>query len=243
LQKLLDLIGSHHLKDVTDYLASEVLKLAAAGAQFAFLAANTPHIVFEDVQRQSPIPLISIVRSACDQAIAIGAKRLGIFGTRFTMQGRFYPDVFSAAGMTIITPTQTEQTFIQEKYMNELVNGKFLPETRDEMLRIALRLSDEEDVAAVILAGTELPLLLRHSMEARARFLDTTPSCRGNCDRIALVNLLAGATGLDPAADIASASRCSDSPTNWLRRGHCRPFLVCFLKLARCQPRTSALIT
>jgi aspartate racemase len=173
LQKLLDLIGSQHLKDVTDYLASEVLKLAAAGAQFAFLAANTPHIVFEDVQRQSPIPLISIVRSACDQAIAMGVKRLGIFGTQFTMQGRFYPDVFSAAGMTIITPTQTEQAFIHEKYMNELVNGKFLPETRDEMLRIALRLSDEEDVAAVILAGTELPLLLRPTMEARARFLDT----------------------------------------------------------------------
>ncbi len=174
LKKLLELIAAERLTDVTRYLASEVQKLAVAGAEFGFMAANTPHIVFDDVQRQSSIPLISIVRSACHGAKAMGLKRVGLFGTSFTMQARFYPDVFSAAGITLITPTETEKAFIHDKYMNELVKGRFLPETREEMLRIAVRLKKDEGVDAVILAGTELPLLLRDAGDDVIRFLDTT---------------------------------------------------------------------
>lgn len=174
MQKLLDFISSKRLPEAAAYLAAETRRLAAAGAEFGFISANTPHIVFDEVQRESPIPLISIVRATCDHARARGITRLAIFGTRFTMQGRFYPDVFSAAGISLVPPNEAEQAFIHQKYLEELVKGTFAPETRAEILRIARRLRSEEAIEAVILAGTELPPLLRDSEDAAVPFLDTT---------------------------------------------------------------------
>ncbi len=61
LRKMLDLIGANELAEATEYLVGEVQKLARAGADFGVLASNTPHIVFDEIRRQSPIPLISLV--------------------------------------------------------------------------------------------------------------------------------------------------------------------------------------
>ena len=90
------------------------------------------------------------------------------------MQATFYPDEFQRAGITIVRPKESEQDFIHQKYLNELLNGKFLLETRTELLRIARRLKVEEGTEALILAGTELPLLLRDSESEDIQFLDTT---------------------------------------------------------------------
>src|SRR5512137_420591 len=123
MKKMLDLIGANELAAVTQYLLGEVQKLAQAGADFGALASNTPHLVFEALNRQSPIPLISIVETACDAAQALGLRRTGLFGTRFTMRGRFYADVFSRERIALVTPSPDEQTYIHNKYMGELVNG------------------------------------------------------------------------------------------------------------------------
>ena len=174
LNKVRDLVTANALADLTDYLVAEVQRLARAGADFGLLAANTPHIVFDDIRRQSPIPLISIVEATCEAAKALGLKRLGLLGTRFTMQGRFFPDVFAREGMSLVVPTQDEQAYIHDKYMDELVNGIFLPETRQRLLEIVERLKRREGIEGVILGGTELPLILRDSPSQDIPFLDTT---------------------------------------------------------------------
>lgn len=87
LTKMLGLIGANQLSEVAEYLANEVGKIAWTGADFGLLAANTPHIVFDEIQRRSPIPLISIVEATCMEAMRLGLKRIGLFGIRFTMQG------------------------------------------------------------------------------------------------------------------------------------------------------------
>jgi aspartate racemase len=178
LKEVLDLVTANELSKLTDYLVAEVQRLARAGADCALLAANTPHIVFEDIRRQSPIPMFSIVEATCDAAKALGLKRLGLFGTRFTMQGRFYPDVFSRHGITLALPDENDQAFIHEKYMSELVNGIFLPATRARLLTIADRLQAVEGIQGLILGGTELPLLFQDKMASDATaggipFLDT----------------------------------------------------------------------
>lgn len=174
MKKMLDLIGINELETVTGYLLEEVRKLAQAGADFGVLASNTPHLVFDALNRQSPIPLISIVEAACDAAKSLGLRRIGLFGTRFTMQGSFYADVFSREGMTLVTPSIDEQGYIHDKYMNELVNGLIRPETRDRLLGIVARLKDEEGVEGLILGGTELPLILSNEREQGIPLLDTT---------------------------------------------------------------------
>jgi aspartate racemase len=173
LKKMLDLIGANQLTEVTKYLADEVQRLANAGADVGLLAANTPHIVFGEIQRKSSIPLISIVEATRAAAEELGLRRLGLFGIRFTMQGRFYQDVFAQSGITLVVPDENEQAYIQDKYMNELVKGVFLPETRERLLVIVDRLTREEKIQGVILAGTELPLILRGA-NCGIPLLDTT---------------------------------------------------------------------
>jgi len=174
LNKIRDLVTANALADLTEYLVAEVQRLARAGADFGLLAANTPHIVFDDIHQQSPIPLVSIVEATCDAAKALGLKRLGLLGTRFTMQGRFFPNVFARAGMTLAVPTADEQDYVHDKYMGELVNGIFLPATREGLLEIIGRLRQREQIDGVILGGTELPLLLRDAGSQDIPFLDTT---------------------------------------------------------------------
>jgi aspartate racemase len=174
LTKMLSMIGAKALAEVAEYLVDEVGKLARAGADFGLLAANTPHIVFDEIQRESPIPLISIVTATCEVAKDLGLKRVGLFGTRFTMQAGFYQDAFSREGITLVIPEPDEQEYIHDRYMSELVNGIFLPETRDRLLSIADRLIERDHIEGLILGGTELPLILRNSVYNGIPFLDTT---------------------------------------------------------------------
>jgi aspartate racemase len=138
------LVEANELASLTQYLLEEIKRLARAGAEFGFMASNTPHIVFDSVRRQSPIPLISIVEATCQAAQGQGLKRLALFGTRFTMQGEFYPQVFSRAGIALVVPSTDEQAYIHDKYMNELVLGAFLPETRAGLLAIADRMRERD---------------------------------------------------------------------------------------------------
>lgn len=161
------------LNELADYLVSGIELLERAGANFGCIAANTPHLVFNEVQRRSKIPLLSIVRAACDRAKALGLKNVGLFGTGFTMRANFYPEEFQRAGIALVRPSPSECEFIHRKYIDELLKNQFLPQTRTEILRIAQRLKDEDGVEAIVLAGTELPLLLRDS-GPQIEFLDTT---------------------------------------------------------------------
>jgi aspartate racemase len=173
LKRALDLLYADDLAGLTEYLVRSVEVLARAGAELGFLAANTAHIVFDDVARRSPMPLVSIVEVTCAEAKRLGLKRLGLLGTRFTMQGKFYPDVFAREGIALVTPVAGEQDYIHEKYFSELVPGIFRDETREEMLTIIRRMKEGDAIDGLVLAGTELPLLLRGATVSGAPFLDT----------------------------------------------------------------------
>ena len=174
VQKVLRLVAENALAALTDYLVAEIEVLAKGGATLGLLAANTPHIVFDDVRQRSPIPMVSIVEATRDAARERGLTRLGLFGTKFTMQGRFYPDVFSKAGIELVRPQDDEQAFIHEKYVEELLKNVFLAETRGSLLRIVAAMKERDRVQGIILAGTELPLLLTANTVSEAPLLDTT---------------------------------------------------------------------
>ena len=174
LQRMLDLVVAADYAGMAGYLLSALEQLAAAGATFGFISANTPHIVFDQIESRSPIPLISIVKAACAAAKQAGCRRLGLIGARFTMQADFYPKVFSEEGLEIITPGKDEQHYIHEKYMGELVNGLAVPQTRQELLNIMERLKERDQIDGVILGGTELSLLFDDETACGIPLLDTT---------------------------------------------------------------------
>ena len=174
LRRGLDFMDANELSGMADYLLEAIGKLARAGADFTIISANTPHIVFDDVARRSPIPLISIVEATCATAKARNLKRLALFGTGYTMQANFYPKVFSREGITLLVPGREDQDYLHEKYFSELVSGKFLPKTRAGLIAIVDRMKAKSGIDGVILAGTELPLILRDAEHNGIPFLDTT---------------------------------------------------------------------
>jgi aspartate racemase len=174
LRKGLDFMDANNLSGMANYLLEGINKLARSGADFGIISANTPHIVFEQVVPKSPIPLISIVEATCAAAKEQNLKRLALFGTRYTMQATFYPKVFAREGIELLVPDADNQNYIHGKYMNELVSGKFLASTRADLLAIVDRMKTTRDIDGVILAGTELPLILRDPIHNGIPFLDTT---------------------------------------------------------------------
>lgn len=127
--RLLELARFDDRVELTEYLLEAVDTLTRAGADPAFFAASTPHIVFEEVQRRASIRLVSVVLATCKAAQSSNYRRVGLPGTQFTMQGRFYPDVFATEGIAVVVPQASDRAYVHEKYVNELVAGKFLAET------------------------------------------------------------------------------------------------------------------
>ncbi len=189
LKKGIDFMEADNLAAMAEFLLREIEKLPRAGADFGIIAANTPHIVFDDLAPKSPIPLISIVEATCAYAKSRKLKRLALFGTRYTMQADFYPKVLSREGIDLVVPDPEDQDYIHTKYFAELVPGNFLPETRAGLLAIVDRMKEKIDppsqnaspartsgaagIDGVILAGTELPLILRDESYDGVALLDT----------------------------------------------------------------------
>jgi aspartate racemase len=170
----LAMLAANDLAALADYVSESVERLTRAGAEIALMAANTPHIVFDEVERRATIPLISLVKATCDRALAMGFRKLALLGTGFTMRGRFYPEVFARAGIELVTPNDEEKEFIHRAYIGELLKNVFLPGTRDRIIAIIDRMREQDAIEGVILAGTELPLLLRGAEPVGLPFLDTT---------------------------------------------------------------------
>ena len=173
LARALKLVSSNDLAGLAAYLLEEIHRLARAGATHGLLSSNTPHIVFDEIEAASPIPLISIVETACRAAAERKLKRVGLFGTRFTMQGGFYQKVFAREGIEVAIPEAEDQNFIHDTYISELVNGIVRPQTRTRYIAIARYMKAQQGIEALILGGTELPLLLRGAIDIGVMLLDT----------------------------------------------------------------------
>jgi aspartate racemase len=173
-KKLIAAFTGGELDVAADYLVAEIERLERAGADFALMSANTPHIVFDRVQRRVAIPLLSIVAATADAAVAAGVRRPALFGTRFTMQSAMVPQAFAPRGMTVVVPNEAEQEFIHAKYMGELFAGVVLHDTLAALLEIVEAMKQRDAVDALILGGTELSLIFREPLAAGLPVLDTT---------------------------------------------------------------------
>jgi aspartate racemase len=174
LNKEMGFVFANDPRSLVEMLVDEIRKLAGAGADFGLIASNTPHLAFDEIQARSSLPLISIVEVTCTAAKAGKLKRLAIFGTSFTMRGSFYPKVFNREGIEVIVPAADDLAYVHDKYWNELVPGKFLPETHAGLLAVVDRMKANANIDGVILAGTELPLILREPDHHGIPFLNTT---------------------------------------------------------------------
>ena len=118
--------------------------------------------------------MLSIVAATCEAAATAGLRRLALFGTRFTMQAAFFQEIFRRRQIAIVVPNETEQSYIHDKYMNELFNNILLPETRAGLVAIVRAMKERDAIGGLILGGTELSLILRERTLEGLPVLDTT---------------------------------------------------------------------
>ena len=131
-------------------------------------------MIIDELAARSPVPLLSLVEVCADEARRRALRRLALLGTRFTMEGPFYPEVCARYGVAVVSPNAAERAWLHERYVGELLQGEFRDETRQRVIALVGRLRDEEGIDGVILGGTELPLLLRTAVIADVPALDTT---------------------------------------------------------------------
>ena len=142
-------------------LVSSIDNLADAGADFAAIASNTPHIVFDAVRERSRLPLISIVEATCCYAEQIGCRRAAVLGTLFTMQSGLYTRALEKYGIEAFVPDDRMQHEIYGLFFPNLENGIVVAEDRVKLIEISQGFVASSGADALVLGCTELPLAIK----------------------------------------------------------------------------------
>lgn len=180
IHKLMKFVGDDNWTGLSAWLLEKINSLKLAGAEFVAIASNTPHIVFNQLEAKSPLPLLSIVEATCSKVQELGLKNVGLMGTKLTMEADFYKKPFISNGISVVTPTEEEQKLIHHKLFSEIELGILKDSTRNELLDIAKRMVEKEKIDSLILGCTELPLILKEN-KFGIPFLNTSAI---HCDNI-----------------------------------------------------------
>jgi aspartate racemase len=167
---------------VARVLVDAARRLVDSGCAGIALAANTTHLVADDVRAAiGDVPFIDLVELTAD-AVA-GYRTVGLLGTQFTMQSPLFPERFAAHGVHTLLPSTTDQQRVHEVIYDELTRGIVSESARHDYLDVIDKLA-ADGAEAVVLACTEQGLLL-HDGDAAIPLLDTTDiHCRGLLDFI-----------------------------------------------------------
>ena len=161
MSEMLSYISNEDWDALKGMLLKAIQSLSCAGAEFAAIASNTPHIIFDRVVTESPLPLISIVDATCASVRQSGCRKVVIIGTRFTMSSGLYVSVFEKDGITAIVPPADTQEVIHGIIFPKLEDGIVIPEDKEKMLSIIRGLVKDHSADGVILGCTELPLMIK----------------------------------------------------------------------------------
>jgi aspartate racemase len=144
---------------VRPILAESVRRLAGAGAEFFVCPDNTAHIAMELDGEPFALPGLHIAEVVADQAHADGRRRVGVLGTRFTMDGPVYRRAFDARGIDHAVPDPDDRALVDRVIFDELVNGVFTDAARQAYVDIIDKLR-ADGCDAVALVCTEIPILV-----------------------------------------------------------------------------------
>jgi len=174
MSEFIGLMKEKRYDEAVDKVVDKAESLERAGAEFIAITANTPHMLFDQIQERSSLPLISIVGATCEECIGKGLQRTGLMGTGFTMNATFYPDVLSKSGIEVLMPDEDDKKLINYKLFSEIELGIFRDDTRELLISIIEKMKREQNIDSMILGCTELPLILKENVYAGIPMLNTT---------------------------------------------------------------------
>jgi aspartate racemase len=174
MSEFMALTKAKRYDELTVRLLEKIDSLKSAGADFAAMTANTPHLVFDQVKEKSSLPLVSIVEATREEASRLGVKRSGLLGTAFTMNASFFPDVFKKYGIEVVIPDKEDKDLINIKLFSEIELGVFKDETRELLKGIIHKMVKQQHIDSIILGCTEFPLILTENSYSEIPVLNTT---------------------------------------------------------------------
>jgi len=158
-QRFHDWMAVEDWASIEEALLEGLGRLDAAGADFAVIATNTMHILFDKLKARSSIPLLSIVDATAEAVKTAGLETVGLLGTRFTMEKPFYVEGLRGHGVEALVPGKEDRDYVNRVVFEELTFGKILDESRKGYLEIIGRLVDR-GAQGIVLGCTEIPLLV-----------------------------------------------------------------------------------
>ena len=153
-------------------LAEAGARLEGAGADFLVLCTNTMHKVAPAIEARVRIPLLHIAEATADVILAQGIRKVGLLGTRFTMEQDFYRARLERRGLEVLVPPEADRVRVHEVIFRELCLGRVLEASRAEYRRILGDLA-ARGAEGVILGCTEISLLVRPA-DSPVPLFDTT---------------------------------------------------------------------
>ena len=153
-------------------LLNAASKLIEAGAEFILLCANTTHMFADKLVKEISVPLIHIGEATAKEIKKKKLSKVGLLGTKMTMELDFFKSKLSKENIGVITPNSEDGEFINKSILDELIKDIFTEETRNEFKKIIKRLQSR-GAEGVILGCTEIPLLIKQE-DVEIPVFDTT---------------------------------------------------------------------
>jgi aspartate racemase len=167
------LMEAGNWKGVTALMLSSEAKLVKAGAEIIICPDNTIHRVFDDVAARAQRPWLHIAEEVAKEAGRRGFKKVGLLGTAYTMEGRFYADKLAAHGITHVLPEPKDRVLVNRIIFDELVAAEFTTESRAYFNGLIAEMGNRHGCEAVVLGCTEIPLIVSEET-APLPLLDST---------------------------------------------------------------------
>ena len=158
-QEYIDWGMNKNWKAVEDDLVDTINMLQRAGADFAIIATNTVHYVYDTVVECVEMPVLSLVDAVCKHAQQLGLKTVGLLGTKLTMRADFYHKALAEVGIETLVPSSEDRGIVHEIIFKELSRGIIKERSKMKYLEIISELASQ-GAEGVILGCTEIPLLV-----------------------------------------------------------------------------------
>jgi aspartate racemase len=172
LQEIADLFMADKWDDMADVIVSAISDLQRSGADFAAIATNTPHNAYERIREFSPLEVLSIMDATAQEIQKDGFEKVGLLGTKQTMEYGFFQRTFANYCIEAITPEKKDREYVNDVIWNDLVHGKITDESRKGYKGVIDRLV-QRGAKGIILGCTEIPLLIKPS-DSPVKTYDTT---------------------------------------------------------------------
>ncbi|MDE1211988.1 aspartate/glutamate racemase family protein [Vibrio aestuarianus] len=148
-------------QETASILTASAKAVEAGGADFLIICTNTMHKVANEIEANISIPILHIADATAQKLVSDGVKKVGLLGTRFTMEQDFYKQrLIEKFGIDVIVPDSAERNVVHDIIYNELCRGVIDSSSREKYLKIVASLH-KQGAEAVILGCTEIALLIQ----------------------------------------------------------------------------------